>query len=136
MKNWKILFALAVVFGLTATAAFAAEPQACAPVYEPSPCEPVADVGPCEPVYAPVCGPVGESVAAQTIVVVQAQAPRPPKFAKREVVRNWEVARMRRVLFNERKIERRRVEKVRVRSVGVDVRVDSGCASVGCKVGF
>ena len=136
MKNWKILFALAVLFGLTATAAFAAEPQACAPVYEPSPCEPVADVGPCEPVYAPVCGPVGESVAAQTIVVAQAQAPRPPKLTKREVVRNWEVARTRRVLFNERKIERRRVEKVRVRSGGVDVRVDSGCASVGCKVGL
>lgn len=134
MKNWKILFAFAVVLGLTATAAFAAEPQACAPVYEPSPCEPVADVGPCEPVYAPVCGPVGESVAAQTIVVVQ--APRPPKLTKREVVRNWEVARTCRVLFNEQKIERRRVEKVRVRSGGVDVRVDSGCASAGCKVGF
>lgn len=133
MKNWKFLLAFAVVFGLTASA-FAAEPQACAPVYEPSPCESVADVAPCEPVYAPVCGPVGESVAAQTVVVVQ--APRPPKLTKREVVRNWEVARTRRVLFNERKIERRRVEKVRVRSGGVDVRVDSGCASVGCKVGF
>ncbi|MBR5243969.1 MAG: hypothetical protein IKW13_07030 [Thermoguttaceae bacterium] len=133
MKNWKFLLAFAVLFGLTASA-FAAEPQPCAPVYEPSPCEPVADVGPCEPVYAPVCGPVGESVAAQTVVVVT-QAPRPPKFVKREVVRNWDVARTRRVFFNERKIERRRVEKVRVRSGGGDVRVDSGCASVGCKVG-
>lgn len=130
MRNGKIFFAFAVLFGLAAPA-FAAEPQPCAPVCAPSPCEPVADVGPCEPVYAPVCGPVGARVAAQTVVVVQAQAPRPPKFVGREVVRTREVARTVRVREESRRV------RVRVRR-DVDVRVDSSCnvgRGVGCGIG-
>lgn len=57
-KLLALLFAAAVP-----CAAFAAD----APVYSPSPCAPVATCSPSPPVpvCAPVCGPVGESVATE-----------------------------------------------------------------------
>jgi len=60
-KFLAVLFAAAVP-----CAAFASD----APVYSPSPCEPVATCSPSPPVpvCAPVCGPVGESVAVESNV--------------------------------------------------------------------
>ena len=60
-KFLAVLFAAAVP-----CAAFAAD----APVYSPSPCAPVATCSPSPPVpvCAPVCGPVGESVAVEANV--------------------------------------------------------------------
>ena len=55
-----------LLFALLTAAVPCAALAADAPVYSLSPCEPVATCAPPVPIAAPVCGPVGESVATET----------------------------------------------------------------------